>query len=442
VLLRAKSKGVHVDTLIRVAGVGLVRLNPREVGSFTLREAILAVKLELGSDDGVLAPAVKVEGGLSEDEGAGIGNCGSGVVVGEIGGSGLTGDPVAILGRRADGIGCVGVGGSVDVVVEHFGAAKVGLKVGVGGAVPVAREVSGDVRIKGAGVLEETASVNEGVRVGRNLMGTAKGVNSIGKSVNCVGVVEGLGTKNLEKGGVAGEGRAVIHVLIGLNNPDKLLHGVVEVELDLVAGRTNGLIASELELGDEVLVGILGHTTALISVKENVVNVEGSSYDGLVVSDGGGHRAASSVLVSSVDRRTRVAGKSGDSPQALVNGANIKVDLHLVVLEGNKRKGETRVGAEPKLERHVEGGLRKSVTGSANLARSKRVTRAINVRERRVGDEGKLSGVTDHLEVAALLLRSHGELVPDVHPIAILAIDTLATNLNLNLSDKLLTGEI
>jgi hypothetical protein len=75
VLLRAKGEGVHVDTLIRVAGVGLVRLDPREVGTFTLREAILAVKLEFSGDDGVLAPAVKINRGLSEDEGTSIGNC-------------------------------------------------------------------------------------------------------------------------------------------------------------------------------------------------------------------------------------------------------------------------------------------------------------------------------------------------------------------------------
>ena len=61
--------------------MGLVRLDPREVGTFTLREAILAVKLELSGDDGVLAPAVKIKGGLSEDEGAGIGNCGSIIVI-------------------------------------------------------------------------------------------------------------------------------------------------------------------------------------------------------------------------------------------------------------------------------------------------------------------------------------------------------------------------
>jgi len=442
VFLGAKGKGVHVDALVGVAGVGLVRLNPREVGSFTLREAILAVELELGGDDGVLAPAVKVEGSLGEYKGAGIGNCGARVVVGEICGSGLTGDAVAILRRRACGVRSVGVCWVGVVPCENLGAAKVGLKVGVGGAVPVAREVSGDVCIKGTGILEETTSINVGIGVGRNLLRTAKGMNGVGKSVNGIGVVKGLGTKNLEEGGIASEGRAVVDVLIGLNNPDKLLHGVVEVELDLVAGRTNGLVTSELELGDEVLVGVLGHTSALISVKEHVVNVEGSSYDGLVVRNGGGHRATSGILVSSINRRTRVAGKSGDSPQALINGTNVKVDLHLVVLEGNEGKGKTGVGAEPELEGHVEGCLGKSVTRSTNLAGSKRVTRAVNVRERGVSDEGKLGGVPNHLEIAALLLRSHGELVPDMHPVTILAIDALATNLNFNLSDELFAGEI
>jgi hypothetical protein len=71
VLLRAKGEGVNVDTLIRVSGVGLVRLDPREVRSFTLREAVLAVKLELGGDARVLTPAVHVEGGLRKTEGAG-----------------------------------------------------------------------------------------------------------------------------------------------------------------------------------------------------------------------------------------------------------------------------------------------------------------------------------------------------------------------------------
>jgi hypothetical protein len=226
-----------------------------------------------------------------------------------------------------------------------------------------------------------------------------------------------------------------------LDDPDKLLNRVVKVELDLVTGRTNGLITSELELSDQVLVRVLGHSAALVSVKEHVVDVEGSSNNGLIVCDGGRNRAARSVLVGS-DRRTAIARKSGDSPQALINRTDVKVNLDLVVLKSNQRKGKTRVGAKPELKRNVKSCLRKSVTRSTNLAGSKGVTRAINIRERRIGDEGKLSGVTNHLEVATLLFSSHGKLVPDVHPITILAIDALATNLDLNLSDELLTREI
>jgi hypothetical protein len=53
VFLWAKSERVNVNTFIRIAGVGLVRLDPREVRSFTLREAILAVKLELSGNNRV-----------------------------------------------------------------------------------------------------------------------------------------------------------------------------------------------------------------------------------------------------------------------------------------------------------------------------------------------------------------------------------------------------
>ena len=65
----------------------LVGLNEVKVGSFTFREAVLAVELELGGDDGVLAPAVHWEGGLGENKGAGIRNSGVHVGVRSIEGS-------------------------------------------------------------------------------------------------------------------------------------------------------------------------------------------------------------------------------------------------------------------------------------------------------------------------------------------------------------------
>ena len=76
------------------------------------------------------------------------------------------------------------------------------------------------------------------------------------------------------------------------------------------------------------------------------------------------------------------------------------------------------------------------------MTRSRRVTRALNLSERRISDEGKLGSVTNHLEISTLLFRGHCELVPDVHPVTILTVDTLTTNLDFDLGNKLLTGEI
>ena len=81
-LLGPQSEGVHIDTRVRGAGVVLEGLHHVEVGAFALGEAVLAVELELGRDDGVLAPAVHVEGRLGEHKGAGIGH--EGARVGEL----------------------------------------------------------------------------------------------------------------------------------------------------------------------------------------------------------------------------------------------------------------------------------------------------------------------------------------------------------------------
>ncbi len=97
---------------------------------------------------------------------------------------------------------------------------------------------------------------------------------------------------------------------------------MVEVELDLVTGRTDGLVASELELLNQVLVGILGELAALISVEEDIVDVERSGNERLLVSGSAGDCA-------------RRRGKGLDGPEALTDGADIKVDLDFVVLESD-----------------------------------------------------------------------------------------------------------
>ena len=94
---------------------------------------------------------------------------------------------------------------------------------------------------------------------------------------------------------------------------------MVEVELDLVGRRADGLVTRELELLNEVLVGVLGHLAALIRVEENVVDVEGGSNEGLLVGLGDRDRSGGAI-----------EGLYG--PEALADGLDVKVDLNLVVL--------------------------------------------------------------------------------------------------------------
>jgi len=321
----------------------------------------------------------------------------------------------------------------------------VNLIVWVGGTIPVSsetREIESRIIVVSSSILEKTTGINVSTGISGKSSWATEAVDSIGKSINGISVVEGLGTKNLEEKSITSQRRAIVNVLIGLDNPDELLHGVVEVELDLVRRRTDGLVAGELELANEVLVRVLCHSATFISVEEDVINVQGSGNKRLVVSNCGRHRASNIHLTGSASVGICVTVECGNSPQAFINRADVKVDLDLMVLEGNKRKSKTRVCAEPELEGHIKGCLGESVTRRADLTRSSRVTRGLDIRERGVGDKGKLCGVTNHLEVTALLLRGHCELVPDVHPVTVLAINALATNLNFNLGDELLTWEI
>jgi hypothetical protein len=256
-------------------------------------------------------------------------------------------------------------------------------------------------------------------------------MDSIGKSINSVSVVEGLSTKNFVKELAAFKRRTIVDVLIWLDNPNEFLNRVVKVELDLVRRRTDGLITSELKLFNKVLVGVLSHTSALISVQEDIVDVEGCSNQRLVISG-----------VDTTTSSRRIAVKRTNSPQTLIDRTNIEVDLDFVILKGDKRKGKTGVTAIPELEGNIKSSFGESVTRSANLTRSISLARTIDRIERRIGDKGKLGSVANHSIVTGLLVNRESQVVPDVHPVTVLAINALTTDLDLNLGNQLLTGEI
>ena len=135
-------------------------LNNVEVRTLSLRDTVLSVKLELSGDDGVLTPAVEVEGSLSKNEGSGIRQS-------------------RAVGGRTIGVENTGTGVPVLVGVE-------------------ARTIDTRSGIDGTGHLENT-SRNEGVGT-RGLSGASEDVDRGRESIDGIGVVEGLGAEDLEQG--------------------------------------------------------------------------------------------------------------------------------------------------------------------------------------------------------------------------------------------------
>jgi hypothetical protein len=402
-LFGSQSKGVNIDTSVRGASVVLVGLNEVEVSSFALREAVLSVKLELSGDNGVHAPAVKSKRSLGKNESTGVRNT-----------------RVLVRDSATDTRSKVGL-----IIASAACTSSIALLPPVN---------IGD--IDSASLVKETRAIDEGASSLGNSIVSTKSMDSIGKSIDGISVVEGLSTEKPVEKLVAVERRTVVNVLIGLDNPDKLLNGVVKVELDLVGRRTDRLITSELELLNKVLVGVLSHTSALIGIQEDVVNIERSGNKRLVVG---------SVDATTSGRGSRVrvaAAERTDSPQALIDGTNIKVDFDFVVLKSDEGKGKTRVTAVPELKGYIEGSFGQSIAGSANLTRGVCLTRTIDGIERGVSDESQLGGVADHSIVARVLVIGKSKVVPDMHPVTILAINALTTDLNLNLGNQLLTREI
>ncbi len=237
-----------------------------------------------------------------------------------------------------------------------------------------------------------------------------------------VRVVEGLLTL------VGADNRVITrHERITLDNPDELLNGVVEVELELVGRGGDRLATSELENIDEVLVGDLGELTTLISIEVDVINVERSSDEASL-----GNTVADRVGVT----RGRLI------PAEVVEGVELEVDTDFVVLESDEGEGKTRVAAEPELEGDVEG-----VHGGATANSLREVGLAgeavIVARRTTLVDEvGELRDVTNHLGITSLLTRLLGELVPDVEPVTIVLIDTLTTDFELNVRDEVVADPV
>ena len=218
------------------------------------------------------------------------------------------------------------------------------------------------------------------------------------------------------------------HEGIALHNPDELLTGVVEVELELVGGRGDGLTASELENLDEVLVGHLGELAALICVEVDVVDIERRGDEAGIANAG----------LDGSDR----GGLGSVGPHEVLEGVELEVDTDLVVLEGDEGESKTRVAAEPELEGDVQGVLRGAVlnlVGSVGFTASAVIVAGLTTLDEEVGELGH---VANHLSIAGLETRLLGELIPDLEPLAVVLINTLTTDLELDVVDKVVANPV
>ena len=211
---------------------------------------------------------------------------------------------------------------------------------------------------------------------------------------------------------------------------------MVEVHLDLVGGRRDRLRARVLELVDEVLVALLGEPATLLRVEVDILDVEGGRNE-LEALDAASRRSAAAL-------RERLRGEVGSahplcvsvSVAAVVVLLEVHVDADLVVLQSDERHSQARVAAEPELERDVQRLHRRARTGDARVRQLRR--RARRIQRDTVGrlEENQVGGVAEHVLEGLLRARGLRELRPDLHPVAVLAVDARAAHLNLNLLDE------
>ncbi len=236
-----------------------------------------------------------------------------------------------------------------------------------------------------------------------------------------------------------------VEVVGVLHNPHEFLDGVVEVEFETVRTRRNRLLTRELQLLDEVLVGNLREAATLLRIQVDVVDPQRGRDQALAVDNGD---VGCDVGV--------------DKVASLVE---LDVDLHLVVLESNQGERKPVVTVKPELQRHIQCSLRHALCRSIHVANidtitqtvravrdhlreghcAERTTLRLDVRRRiaTVADTRALGNLVTtvavhHAQVVLGLARRKREFIPDVQPVAIVLVDQLSTDLDLDVLDQIL----
>ena len=163
--------------------------------------------------------------------------------------------------------------------------------------------------------------------------------------------------------------------------------------------------------------GLLGKAAALLRVQVDVVNIDRRSGQG-VGGEGSGYTNLGLVVLAVLPR------------------LKVNVDAHLVVLERNERDRDTRIAAEPELEGDVQ---RLGGRAGAGYARDRRLGRRagrVQIQARSTLHQHKVVRVAQHGVQHRDGTGIRGQLRPDLHPVTVLAVNALTTDLQLNLVDQ------
>lgn len=208
---------------------------------------------------------------------------------------------------------------------------------------------------------------------------------------------------------VAEQGELTLAVF--LVEPEQLQNGVVEVNLDGAAQVTgvNRVSIAYLQLGDEVLVGLLGVDAALHGVQVDVVRGQYTVQHVTSGDIGGGDLVV--VRVGSHQR-------GGESNDQLVTSTQGHGDLHLVVLQGNQRHVQLVVASVVEGQRDVHG-----------LVASGPVSQVSDVVE-----------LTNH--VLEVLSGLTGVALPDLQEIPVNGIEDGSTNLEIGTANHSVSDSV
>ena len=199
---------------------------------------------------------------------------------------------------------------------------------------------------------------------------------------------------------------------------------MIEGHLDRVRRRRNRFVTRELELLNQIFVRDLSEPLTLLRIEVDVIDVERGR-----------------------DNARRIHGIQNERivcPNEILKLIEFERDAHFVVLESDQGQGETGMPIKPELKGNEQRVLRTAAAllgGRVGIA-SCAITGTASIGTDRRNQIREFRHIAHHLRISRLLSGRSRELVPDMEPIAIVFVDLLATDFNVDVVDDVVSDPV